>query len=71
MPEAITKLGDPVMVDQVCNGVVAAGTGRPTSWDDVAGQQVEFRDWQNGIIAELYTNIPVSIGRMVYTWRTH
>lgn len=25
---------------QVCNGVVAAGAGRTTSWDDVAGQQV-------------------------------
>jgi hypothetical protein len=25
----------------VCNGVVAAGAGRSTSWDDVAGQQVD------------------------------
>lgn len=40
MPEAIAKLSDPALVDQVCNGVVAAGAGRPTSWDDVAGQQV-------------------------------
>ena len=30
-------------VCQVCNGVVAAGAGRTTSWDDVAGQQV--RGW--------------------------
>lgn len=68
VPEAITKLGDPVMVDQVCNGVVAAGTGRPTSWDDVAGQQVEL--WK-GITAELYKNISLSIGSMVYIWKTH
>ncbi len=27
---------------QVCNGVVAAGTGRQTQWDDIAGQEVSL-----------------------------
>ena len=29
---------------QVCNGVVAAGTGRQTQWDDIAGQEVSLPD---------------------------
>lgn len=27
---------------QVCNGVVAAGSGRQTQWDDIAGQEVSL-----------------------------
>lgn len=36
MPEAIEKLGNPALVEQVCNEIL---DGDSTAWEDIAGQE--------------------------------